>query len=115
MRSWLRRLIITPSPRRSAFTLVELLVVIFIIGILIALLLPAVQAAREASRRAQCMNRLKQIGLALQSYHAVYDSLPFGDSGRTYPPNGPKPFLWGCEQWHSLAILLPYYRAGGNL
>ena len=72
--------------RRAGFTLVELLVVIAIIGILIALLLPAVQAAREAARRASCKNNLKQIGLALQNYHAALNVLPpgvLGTSGRT--------------------------------
>src|SRR5438552_310335 len=86
---------------RRGFTLVELLVVIAIIGILVALLLPAVQAAREAGRRTQCQNNLKQIGLALHNYHDTLKTLPSGFvASAAYPST--------ANGWGWSALILPY-------
>src|SRR5262245_9701534 len=91
--SWIWR-----GTRRGAFTLIELLVVIAIIAVLIALLLPAVQQAREAARRSQCKNNLKQYGIALHNYHDAYSTFPIGGTG-----------TWGTNDslgWH--ARFLPF-------
>ena len=103
------------SAQRPAFTLIELLVVIAIIAVLIALLLPAVQSAREAARRAQCSNNLKQLGIALHNYHDTTGSFPTSiwrtqDSG-AWP--GARPVRGQFHSW--CAMILPVHGANAGL
>jgi len=94
--------------QRRGFTLVELLVVIAIIGILVALLLPAVQAARESARRSQCVNNLKQIGIALMNHHDVHKTFPSG-----VQQSGTNPTARQVAGWGWGALILPYMEEEG--
>jgi len=105
----------TPASRRRAFTLIELLVVIAIIAVLIALLLPAVQQAREAARRSQCKNNLKQLGLALHNYHDVHLTFPLGGHTHYFWPGwrvAILPYIDQAPLFNQLTLSQPTTNAG---
>ena len=108
MSSRLRPAAVPGPARRGGFTLIELLVVIAIIAVLIALLLPAVQAAREAARRSQCVNNLKQFGIALHNYHDTTGSFPLNSI--RMESNAGLPGNW--QQWSAHSMLLPQLEQG---
>ncbi len=110
-----------PSSHSRGFTLIELLVVIAIIAILIALLLPAVQQAREAARRSQCKNNLKQIGLGLHNYHDTHRTFPYGGVARYWNASAETTFNWRVmilpflDQAPLYNNMTPYFGAVNNV